>query len=338
MDAALFSMSWSRAEAYAWTDCVPCPRNEEVGIHLHAFERLKSPPPFGPEKQRAIVALGDGAYVEDPFEERGLFRIFADTEESEDGFVLFASRYGRLGLDVDADFRPPGADAWEHGTAELFSAWCDERAKLREAVALWDGIRTGEGLTELIEWTESEPGRMTAYHLGTRARGAFAILMLGPDHRPRTPIYSTLAPVEPGPKGLVGPARQMLRELLASRLRNRLTAEPHLEGNGVMSLSLSPSTLLDAMWLQLALAISGDKDFRACKHCGKWFELSPETARTNRIFCSNSCRTMATRARQNEALKLHAQGMAVVAIAEHVGSDVKKVEEWIAKARGKPAK
>jgi hypothetical protein len=55
--------------------------------------------------------------------------------------------------------------------------------------------------------------------------------------------------------------------------------------------------LLEALWLQLALAIDGDKRHRACAQCGRWFELDPAIARTSRTFCSDACKSRAARAR-----------------------------------------
>src|SRR3989442_442659 len=58
-------------------------------------------------------------------------------------------------------------------------------------------------------------------------------------------------------------------------------------------LSFAPLTLLSAMWLQLALSVVGDKEFRACKLCRRLFEISTEQTgyRKHREFCSESCKT-----------------------------------------------
>ena len=59
-------------------------------------------------------------------------------------------------------------------------------------------------------------------------------------------------------------------------------------------LRLAPLNLIAAMWLQLALAVSGSKRFVRCKHCGSMFEISTEQTgfRRHREFCKASCKTL----------------------------------------------
>src|SRR5262249_51336707 len=52
-------------------------------------------------------------------------------------------------------------------------------------------------------------------------------------------------------------------------------------------------TLLAAIWLQLADAVSNDRTFNRCRECRRFFEVAPDAARTHRRFCSNSCRSKA---------------------------------------------
>jgi hypothetical protein len=99
--------------------------------------------------------------------------------------------------------------------------------------------------------------------------------------------------------------------------------------HGGLTLRMRPFTLLGALWLQLAEAVSGNKEFRSCPTCGKWFELNPDIARTNRQFCSDACRTRAYRGRKEQAQKLAKKGKSIKEIAAEVDSDVKTVKGWI---------
>src|SRR5206468_8187324 len=81
--------------------------------------------------------------------------------------------------------------------------------------------------------------------------------------------------------------------------------------SGRMALELVPRGLLGALWLQFALAVGGNKEFRQCGQCNTWFELSPETSRTNRLFCSGACRTRAHRLRQEQARAMRRQGKSI---------------------------
>jgi hypothetical protein len=62
-------------------------------------------------------------------------------------------------------------------------------------------------------------------------------------------------------------------------------------------LRFMPSNLLEAMWLQFGQAVESNKSFRKCRGCGTWFELSPKTARTDKVFCTEACKAKAYRRR-----------------------------------------
>ena len=112
--------------------------------------------------------------------------------------------------------------------------------------------------------------------------------------------------------------------------------QPH--GNiGWGELRFVPRCLIDAIWLQFAEAVCGNKNYRQCLVCGKPFELSPDTARTSRLFCSDSCKMHSYRQRKTKTANLWDQGVSVQEIAEAVGSDEAYVHKWVARhlvARG----
>lgn len=100
-------------------------------------------------------------------------------------------------------------------------------------------------------------------------------------------------------------------------------------------LSFAPLTLLSAMWLQLALAVAGDKEFRGCKHCKRLFEISTENTgyRKHREFCSESCKTKDYRKRKRTALKLAGEGKSVAVVATRTGTNAVTVRAWLATTR-----
>jgi DNA-binding NarL/FixJ family response regulator len=63
-------------------------------------------------------------------------------------------------------------------------------------------------------------------------------------------------------------------------------------------------------------------------------ELSPEIARTSRLFCSESCRARAYRERKEKAVQLAAEGKTPKEIAAELDSDVKTVKGWIKQRKG----
>ena len=96
-----------------------------------------------------------------------------------------------------------------------------------------------------------------------------------------------------------------------------------------LHLRIVPKNLLGAMWLQYARSIDGKKDYRQCRQCGKWFELSLEANRPTRLFCEDACRYKFYRERIAAAQKLHFEGVTTEAIAQRLETDTATVEGWI---------
>jgi len=103
---------------------------------------------------------------------------------------------------------------------------------------------------------------------------------------------------------------------------------------GEPRLALEPLTLISAMWLQLAFAISGEKRFIACKFCRRMFEISTDETgfRSHREFCSDSCKTKDYRKRKRTALRLLVDGLGVREVADKTGTDAATVRAWLAKS------
>lgn len=109
-------------------------------------------------------------------------------------------------------------------------------------------------------------------------------------------------------------------------------ARMFFDGSSPSRLSFAPLTLLAAMWLQLALSVAGDKEFRACKNCRRLFEISTELTgyRKHREFCSESCKTKDYRKRRRTAIALHKRGTKLTEIAAKIETNKETVRRWIA--------
>lgn len=96
-------------------------------------------------------------------------------------------------------------------------------------------------------------------------------------------------------------------------------------------LAIEPLALVSALWLQFALAITGDKSFSECKFCKKVFEISTEQTgfRRHREFCSDSCKTMDYRKRKRTALQLAEAGETLKSIATKTDTAVATVRAWL---------
>jgi hypothetical protein len=96
-----------------------------------------------------------------------------------------------------------------------------------------------------------------------------------------------------------------------------------------------PRTLLDALWLQFAHSVLGNRIPRQCK-CGRYFETSPGTRgrSANKIFCKPACKLKDYRRRMDLALRLKAEGKKLEDIAKETGTELKTVRNWLKHRKG----
>jgi hypothetical protein len=84
---------------------------------------------------------------------------------------------------------------------------------------------------------------------------------------------------------------EVLRGEIVAMPLSRLVASIETDRNGKIRLKVRPACLLDALWLQLALAKSVSK-FRECRQCQKSFMAGRGTdRRADAKFCSVECKT-----------------------------------------------
>jgi hypothetical protein len=99
--------------------------------------------------------------------------------------------------------------------------------------------------------------------------------------------------------GILQYARVMLAAMVnahvAERIDTMLLPDPDTRRPVLFTL---PNTLIGALWLQVAQAIDGHKQFRRCEFCRSWFELAPDKARADKLYCSQACRSSAYRRRE----------------------------------------
>jgi hypothetical protein len=233
-----------------------------------------------------------------PLEEfSGLFRTFAQTIPNEEGILDFANRHGNLGAELDARMKmeDPPEPPEECKTREEQEEWYVEEAKnWRRVDSLERWIKEIEQMQKCVNlWDKAQLGEV-------RDRSMQDV------------------------QGIIN------FELSSENVMVRFGQNRKLGGLG---LQVIPKSLLGALWLQFALAVGGNKKYRACGTCGQWFELSPDIARTTKHFCSDACRSRAYRGRKERAQLLAAEGKSLKDIAEQLESEVKTVKGWLKQGR-----
>jgi hypothetical protein len=208
----------------------------------------------------------------------GLYRGFMGLQTQEE-ILGFANKYGRLGV--------PGTDGpltTESGSVifpESVADWGYEVAMMRSAVMVWDALQRADHkyLKSVIHW-KRKPKRIL-----------FKDFFYTGKIKDTRPDDSQVKFGE-----LNWPASRYIQDRINDALRDNVAPRMLWDESNELKLYHVPKTLLGAMWLQFADAVSYNLEYRACNWCGKSFEVTRST-RSDRLYCSNSCRVSASRKR-----------------------------------------
>jgi len=99
--------------------------------------------------------------------------------------------------------------------------------------------------------------------------------------------------------------------------------------SAVFRLRLWPKSLLGALWLQAAQALSDKAEFRKCLECEAPIEISRSGARSDATFCSDSCKLRDYRKRKNQARKMAGRGILPKEIARKLRTTPATVRGWL---------
>lgn len=277
-----------------------------------------------------------------------LFRTFATTPETEAGILDFANRYGRLGIlqvvrspqgtrsalpptvaktlrvPQPDPLQPPMITSWKGATGESFEAWISEMAELRDMVSTWDATQALDRrvLAQRIEWPQDD---LVLF----KDSGQRSEVIAGPPPHPNPGLLGRIPPQD-----LIFPAKLAVQQRTNQKLQ-KLGVSARLLWDTTWShlaVHLVPSTLLGCLWLQFARAIAGDKKYRACENCKKWFEIGGgDGGRSDKRFCAGTCKAAAHAKKSTKARKLYRAGAKPAEIAAQLHTSLATVKKWIGK-------
>jgi hypothetical protein len=245
--------------------------------------------------------------------------MFADLQPDQEEILAFANRWGDLGGEAPGGGTP--LSVWRHQIADtrhLLTLWDLLRVEDREQLASRLDRRRGDG-DDLEVCFDGRP----VDHEGTLSRP-----------RPDAGDPKAERRAEIKADDLIPVGWHYLQEDIGFRLNHVAGEVP----TGMVwdaerqrpILQLEAPTLLAAVWLQFAEAVTYDRTFNRCRTCGRWFEVAPDLVRAHRRFCSNACRFKAYRGRQDRARQLFTvENMTFEEIAQELDSDVATVKRWI---------
>lgn len=255
-----------------------------------------------------LVTIADGPEARmiryRPFskEHAGLFTTFAGLDQSPDSVLSFANRYGFLGPPVLRNF-------WQDAPVSVPGS---ADGNILPSTLTRSITSVGGFCGELLSDEQSDAG------LGSwcwvSAIKALATLV---SHRTRRADDKWMT-------ASIG---------LTVNLYLGRTAAPYLDWSNPrrsFHLRLRPQSLLGALWLQAALAITEAKVFRNCPVCERPIEISRSGgARADAKFCSNKCKTRDYRDRKAKARTLADKGLGASQIARRLRTDSSTIRRWL---------
>jgi hypothetical protein len=266
-------------------------------------------------------------------EATGLFTRFAQLRGEPNEIIDFIIRHGLTPL---SEVKIDSVDADEvmrlvSDAGGTLGDWMNNQRTFAMLFDLWVGLKGADKawLKQHIRWhTASDGSRFVAYRderlsaPGSRREGRSHEFIASRKVRPEW-----LAEFKDGDVQMPGWAylQERINENLVG-VEFRLLFERDKRKFASFPI---PKSFLSALWLQFARAATENKSFRSCIQCGTAFEISPETGRTNRKFCSNACRSRYYRDRQDRAIQMAESGKSVRQIAKQLKTDVKTIKRWI---------
>jgi hypothetical protein len=280
-----------------------------------------------------------------------LFREFAKLPPTKEAILRFAEEFGDLSpaiavptghrrkrqpkppADVAYDptqFYPLGTRPGWEARAEATQKWNEWGAVLGTSLTTWQTeVCRMRLFLDLWDAAKSKNKRKLAGIIRATKKGQFVSVEAGgTDARLKELLLIPGTPAYAEPSDMVALAWVLLSNCLPLYLP--------VEASLIFGSRKRPThvafgfhSLRDALWAQLARAISDGRTFIECENCGKSMELSLEAHRTNRTLCSNACKSAIYRQRQRRAIDLHEKKWSRRQIAKEVGSDEATIKGWL---------
>jgi len=213
--------------------------------------------------------------------EPSLFRKFAALPDTEDAFARFGEKYGCV-PSIGKFLWGGELDGWEPPhSGDTLAAWSDERQMFARAVRLWDALRAGRPQDVIGTDVKAIPSQF--------ARGDYEVHVLYP-HSAEDSSFWLMASTAPRSSSPARIVQSALADMITVRSAARIVLAPSqtLDGSAGLRLTYAVDDLREALWLQLALAIDGNRRYETCPVCGEQWDATG--ARSDRETCSDRCR------------------------------------------------
>lgn len=261
--------------------------------------------------QRVIAGWPSDDSYQPLRDEEGLFERFARLHDDAEEFIAFARAYGDLDYSADV-LVAPISESGPNPLGRPLEEWRAHRQILGFAVGLWDAVREdrAQGLMgrELVvadvpelarekDGSEQGPQRVEAMVLAPLGVAVHQLWLSKPHDAAVEKYHESVGvpyqrPIAYLERRNISPkavARAALAQLVSTYCADLSVAMAVTTRPGApLRMTFQVDSLIAAMWLQLALAIDGEREYRPCPVCGRWWDATK--ARSDKLTCSDRCR------------------------------------------------
>jgi len=197
-----------------------------------------------------------------------LFTEFARVEPNLNGIIDFTNKYGLIVGEYLTYYHSPIGES-----SESFNLWEKNILVMKEAVELWEAIKNEDitTLSKFVKWISySNMDNWPTCFSPSTGQPFYRSLIIAPHH-------SAFRRIVTG--DLLLPARIFLKEIININMQKHPTkVQLHLTADNKIIQNFIPKNLLSAMWFQFSQALTGEKKFKRCIHCGKWEDVTDKKA------------------------------------------------------------
>jgi hypothetical protein len=253
------------------------------------LEKVIITKPGNRKPERFLIETSPGGeYSPSPLNDT-LFFEFAEVPLTREGVRAFANQYGLLGVPelVSSDkFLPPSAASGKIPArlGESQKRWAQEIKDMHRLVRLWNpAFRKKRGSRFEDNVLLIPPNRIEYECITDYGKRKEVITEDGVRSWLQSPPPDLKEQIRR--RSLLGAVNEKLKH---SDVRIALYEDPSKKRS---RLRIIPTSLKDFLWLQFAKAINRGTVYRECLDCGSWFPLGDQGGRSDKRFCSGTCKS-----------------------------------------------
>lgn len=243
-----------------------------------------------------------------PLRDERLFLKFASLKPNPPEIREFANTYGPLFdryTDTSAVRRPKGVYELGQLYGSSLKRWKAEIERMRVLVGIWKAVKGArkDSLRKVIVWKNKD---IVNYKL------RWSDTLLASAHHNKA-LLERLRPFD-----VIKPAMYLLQAEINKRIADMSNSDhlaivprlvwcagPRIDGiakpDHHQRLTFQPTSLLAAIWLQFARAVTAEYQLKVCEGCGEYFQVGKGARRAHTKTCSIKCRKRASRRRNQDS-------------------------------------